>query len=69
MASLGMLSNKYDAQVTWNFSATNHNKGPVDEVSSTLKTHVIKKVITRKCVMNNTEEFCDAIRKVFCSAP
>ena len=69
MASLGMLSNKYDAQVTWNFSATNHNKGPVDEVSSTLKTHVIKKVITRKRVMNNTEEFCDAIRKVFCSAP
>ena len=51
------MPNKYDVKLTWNFSATSHGKGTVDEVGATLEKYATKKVIKRKCVINNAEEF------------
>ena len=56
-AERSMMLNKYDVKLTWNFSATSHGKGTVDEVGATLEKYATKKVIKRKCVINNAEEF------------
>ena len=37
MGSLDKSSRKHKVQMTWNFSATSHGKGPVDRVRATVK--------------------------------
>ena len=37
MASMPMLSAKHHVKLSWNFSATSHDKGPIDGVGATLK--------------------------------
>ena len=60
-----MMSNKYDVKLTWNFSTTSHGKGHGDRVVATLKKHAMKKVITRKRVINNAEESYNAKIAIF----
>ena len=62
-AERSIMSKKYDVKLTWNFSTTSHGKGLSDEVRATMKRHAMKKVITRKCVINNAEEFYNACQK------
>ena len=73
-----MISNKYDVKFTWNFTATSHGKGPIDGVGATLERHAMKKVITGKSAINNTEEFYNSVKdsnisvtlmNTCCSAP
>ena len=44
MYSMQMLSDKHNVQISWNFSATSHGKGPVDGIGATLK-----RVADKKC--------------------
>ena len=62
MASVNMLSKKYNVKLSWNFSATSHGKGPVDGAGATLKRHAMEKVQTHKVTINNVDEFYQAIR-------
>ena len=62
MTSMPMLSVKHNVNLSWNFSATSHVKGPIDGVGATLKQQAMEKVQTRKCVINNASEYFNAIQ-------
>ena len=62
MTSVPMLSVKHNVNLSWNFSATSHVKGPIDGVGATLKQQAMEKVQTRKCVINNASEYFNAIQ-------
>ena len=57
-----MLSRKHNMSLTWNFSATSHGKGTVDGVGTTLKRQAMEKVQTNKVVVNNADEFYQAVQ-------
>ena len=60
MASMNM-SRKHNVKVSC-FSATSHDKSPVDGVGTTLKRHAMEKVQTCKVIINNADEFYQAVR-------
>ena len=50
------LSERYEIQLSWNFSATSHGKGPVDGIGECLKRSATEKVKTRQCVVNDAKD-------------
>ena len=62
MYSMQMLSDKHNAHISWNFSVTNHRKGPVDVIGATLKRVADEKVQRRQCVINGVEDFYEAVK-------
>ena len=60
--SMNMLSKKHHVSLTWNFSATSNGKGPIDSLGATLKRQTIEKVQTCKVVVNNADEFYQAVQ-------
>ena len=61
MEAMRMLSERYGIQISWNFSATSHGKGPVDGIGGCLKRSATEKVKTRQCVINYAKDFVHAV--------
>ena len=60
MGSLDKSSRKHKVQMTWNFIATSHGKGPVDGVGATVKREAGQKIHTRQNI-NNLDDFEKAV--------
>ena len=61
MEAMRMLSERNGIQISWNFSATSHGKGPVDGIGGCLKRSATEKVKTRQCVINDAKDFVHAV--------
>ena len=48
IASIIRLQNHHDIEITWNYFATSHGKGPVDGIGGSVKRHVWSQVSSRK---------------------
>lgn len=59
-ASLPLLSEKFAINLTWNYFATSHGKGPVDGIGGSVKRYVWGKVKNRKNHVNNASTFVAA---------
>ena len=57
IGSLDLLSKKHDIDIIWNFSATSHGKGSVDDVGATVKREASQKILTRRHAINNLDDF------------
>ena len=55
------MASKIDCKIIFKSSVTPIAKF-IDGVGPTLKKHAMKKIITRKSVINNAEEFCNAVK-------
>ena len=55
MEAMRMLSERYGIQLSWNFSATSHGK-------PCLKRIATEKVQTRQCIINDAQEFFEAVQ-------
>ena len=62
MEAMRMLSERYGIQLSWNFSATSHGKGMVDGIGGCLKRIATEKVQTRQCIINDAQEFFEAVQ-------
>ena len=61
MGAIEMLSEMHNIKIIWNFSPTSHGKGPVDGVGATLKRMAADKVCRRESIINNLQDFCNAV--------
>ena len=61
MGTIEMLSEMYNIKIIWNFSATSHGKGTVDGVGATLKRIAEDKVCRRESIINNLQDFYNAV--------
>ena len=61
MAAIEMLLEMYNIKIIWNFSTTSHGKGSVDGVGATLKRIVADKVPRRESIINNLQDFYNAV--------
>eukprot|EP00794_Sanderia_malayensis_P018372 gene18372-20222_t len=48
--------------LSWNFFATSHGKGPVDDIGGCLKRIATDKVKTRQSAINNSADFYEAVK-------
>ena len=55
------MASKIDSKIIFKSSVTRITKF-IYGVGPTLERHAMKKVITRKSVINNAEEFCNAVK-------
>ena len=55
MEAMRMLLERYGIQLSWNFSATSHGK-------PCLKRIATEKVQTRQCIINDAQEFFEAVQ-------
>jgi len=63
IAAMKALScNCHGAKLVWNFFATSHGKGPVDNVRGTLKRTAAEKVQSRQCIINGMTDFVAAVQ-------
>ena len=60
VSALPPLQEKHDLQITWNFFATSHGKGPVYGIGSAVKCLVWNYVRSRKDVVINATSFTTA---------
>ena len=60
-ASIPWLQERHKLKICWNFFATSHRKGPVDEIGGVVKRMATQKVIHRKVNITNAASFYDAI--------
>ena len=56
------LAETFDLQLSWNYFATSHGKGPNDALGGNVKRMVQTRVLTRKAVVCNAEDFKDIIK-------
>ena len=61
MEAVRVVSDRYGIQLSWNFSATSHGKGPVDGIGGCLKRCATEKVTTRQCTINDAQDFVKAV--------
>ena len=55
------MASKIDCKIIFESSVTPITKF-MDGVGPTLKIHAMKKIITRKYIINNAEQFCNAVK-------
>ena len=60
VAALKSLQEKHNIQITWNFFATSHGKGPVDGIGGAVKRQVWNAVKTRKHIVTDAKSFVAA---------
>ena len=60
VAALKPLQEKNSIEITWNFFATSHGKGPVDGIGGAVKHVVWNSVRSRKNIVNNASIFTKA---------
>lgn len=56
------LEKKHNLHLIWNYFATSHGKGPVDGIGGALKRLVRGKVMKRKAIVLNAEQFASAAK-------
>ena len=47
----------YRIAIKWNYNATSHGKGPIDDLGAVVKRIASNQVLTRKAIINNAEDF------------
>ncbi|CAB4014894.1 Hypothetical predicted protein [Paramuricea clavata] len=57
VAALKSLQDKHKIQITWNYFATSHGKGPVDGIGGAVKRQVWMTVKTRKHIVCDAKSF------------
>lgn len=63
-ASLGILQRRHKTNITWNYFATSHGKGPVDGIGGATKRQVRCSVLQRKNVVFNANQFVNVAKEV-----
>ena len=48
--------------ITWNYSATSHEKGPVDGLGGTVKRMATRKIISPKAIIKDAKSFVEAVQ-------
>ena len=64
---LKQLASTLDVQITWNFSATSHGKGPNDALGGNVKAIARRSVMTRKFVVRDAASFVSAVASSGCN--
>ena len=60
VAAVPLLERKVKKGIVWNYFATSHEKGPMDEIGGALKRIVWNKVCQQKTIVTNAESFVNA---------
>lgn len=61
LSTLFIYAAKYNLKLNWNFFATSHGKGAVDDVGASVKSVVWRKIKANKCIIHNAQDFCRAV--------
>lgn len=62
-AAIGVLEEKFNIKIIWNFFATSHGKGCVDGIGATAKSVVRRHVKSRICIVNSASDFVNAFNR------
>ena len=50
-------------EVNWYYNERHHGKGPMDGRGETIENKVYRDVMSRKCLIKNTKDFVDYVKK------
>jgi len=56
------LANVYELQISWNYFATSHGKGPNDALGGNAKRIAHQKILSRQMVINDALSFAKAVK-------
>ena len=52
---------RYEFKVTWNCSATSHEKGPVDDIEGLIKQLATASLVTQQAIIKDAKSMYDAV--------